>query len=346
MPGSCGDVTIEVENSDWATVGQFVYVEFAGTFEVISKPDSTHIVIRNLQNCGASSTYFDNAPEGVPIPSGSSVSPAGQQGPPAVLPDDLFDLSSPTMQKGDIIVDDGANTPSAHDVRHPVGTDGETLHACSSTSDGVQWAKINLAATAEVTGKLAIANGGTGENNKTDAFDALAPTTNRGDIIYRGASDNLRLGVGSAGAVIGSDGTDPMWVGLPLSNNGEADGIGTDFNLPNAYAPVIFGTTQIDMALTEDGTYLLMAVLTFHTDNAGNNCFFKFRDVSNNADVPASEITVDRGDSVDHQQAVLMSILTGVTAPITIQVWGYNAASSNGAVYATLSKSIFVKLSS
>lgn len=344
MPGSCGEVTIEVVNSDWAVPGQFIYVEFAGTFQVVSTPDSEHIVIRNLQNCGASSTYWDNAPENTPIPSGSRVSPAGQQGPEGNLPSDLFDLSSPTMQKGDILVDDGANSPGAHLVRHPVGTDGETLHACSSTSDGLKWEKVNLSDPAQISGVLPIANGGTAGATKTTAFNNLSPTTTRGDLIFRGVTNNERRGIGTAGSVLTSDGMEPQWQGLPLATNGEADGGGTDFNLPNSYAPVIFGTDQVDIMLAENGTYLLLAVLTFHA-NGGQDVYFKFRDPGLGVDVPGSEVIVDRGDSVDHCQVVMMSILTGVIAPTTIQVWGYNSGSSTGAVYATLSKSIFVKLS-
>lgn len=56
-----------------------------------------------------------------------------------------------------------------------------------------------------------IADGGTGQTTKAAAFDALAPTTTRGDLIARGASSNGRLAVGSQFSFLGSDGTDPLW---------------------------------------------------------------------------------------------------------------------------------------
>jgi hypothetical protein len=62
------------------------------------------------------------------------------------------------------------------------------------------------------TGQLSIARGGTGQSTASAAFDALAPTTTRGDLIVRGASSNVRLGIGAAGTVLSSDGTDPSWV--------------------------------------------------------------------------------------------------------------------------------------
>ena len=50
--------------------------------------------------------------------------------------------------------------------------------------------------TTDVTGALPIANGGTGQTSQTAAFDALAPTTTKGDIIVHNGSDNVRLAVG------------------------------------------------------------------------------------------------------------------------------------------------------
>lgn len=46
---------------------------------------------------------------------------------------------------------------------------------------------------ANVTGTVAIANGGTGQTAKAAAYDALNPNTTLGDITYRDASANIRL---------------------------------------------------------------------------------------------------------------------------------------------------------
>lgn len=46
-------------------------------------------------------------------------------------------------------------------------------------------------------GTLTIAKGGTGQTSMTNAFDALAPTTTEGDMIYRNANDNVRLPKGT-----------------------------------------------------------------------------------------------------------------------------------------------------
>jgi hypothetical protein len=58
---------------------------------------------------------------------------------------------------------------------------------------------------ANVTGTVAIANGGTGQTSQTAAFDALAPTTTKGDLIVSNGTDNVRLGVGTDAYVLTAD---------------------------------------------------------------------------------------------------------------------------------------------
>jgi hypothetical protein len=48
-----------------------------------------------------------------------------------------------------------------------------------------------------VTGTLPIVNGGTGQTSQTNAFDALAPSTTKGDLIVHNGTDNVRVAVGA-----------------------------------------------------------------------------------------------------------------------------------------------------
>lgn len=73
--------------------------------------------------------------------------------------------------------------------------------------DGSAWinGQVDLADTDAVTGILAIGNGGTGATTQTAAFDALSPTTTKGDVIVSNGTDNIRLGVGTDGQVLTAD---------------------------------------------------------------------------------------------------------------------------------------------
>ena len=87
---------------------------------------------------------------------------------------------------------------------------------------GITNAKIangTIDLTAKVTGALPIANGGTGQTAQTPAFDALAPTTTQGDMIYHNGTDNVRLPKGIALYILAMNAgaTAPEWVPAPTS---------------------------------------------------------------------------------------------------------------------------------
>lgn len=54
---------------------------------------------------------------------------------------------------------------------------------------------------------VTILQGGTGQTSKTAAFDALSPTTTKGDLIAYDGTDNVRLGVGSDNLYLAADST-------------------------------------------------------------------------------------------------------------------------------------------
>jgi hypothetical protein len=69
---------------------------------------------------------------------------------------------------------------------------------------------------ANVTGLVAIANGGTGQNNASDAFNALSPITTAGDLIVgSGTNAATRLAIGTAGLFLKSTGATAVWDTAP-----------------------------------------------------------------------------------------------------------------------------------
>jgi hypothetical protein len=89
----------------------------------------------------------------------------------------------------------------------PTANGGTNL--TSFTSGGALYATSTSALT---TGTLPLTAGGTGQTTKAAAFNALSPVTTTGDLIIgNGSNSNTRLGIGTNGQVLTSNGTTASW---------------------------------------------------------------------------------------------------------------------------------------
>jgi hypothetical protein len=90
--------------------------------------------------------------------------------------------------------------------------------ALGTPSSGALTNATGLPLTTGVTGTLGIANGGTGQITATAAFNALSPITTAGDLILgNGANSATRLGIGTNGYVLTSNGTTASWAAIPTT---------------------------------------------------------------------------------------------------------------------------------
>ena len=80
MPAELANVTVTVADSTWMTSTQIVYVQNCGYMEVQSKPNSTSVILKNLEDT-ASSLYTENVAPTTAVADANYISPAGIQGP-------------------------------------------------------------------------------------------------------------------------------------------------------------------------------------------------------------------------------------------------------------------------
>jgi hypothetical protein len=140
----------------------------------------------------------------------------------------------PPVVQGDLLYGSATNVLSTL----PKSATATRYLSNTGTSNNPAWAQVNLASG--VTGTLPIGNGGTGAVTALAAFNNLSPTTTRGDLITRDATNNIRLGIGTANKVLHSDGTDPSWQTITA----------TDITLALASPPPIGSTTPNTGAFT------------------------------------------------------------------------------------------------
>lgn len=90
-----------------------------------------------------------------------------------------------------------------------IGSGTVTSVALSGGTTGltVSGSPITTSGTITISGTLALANGGTGQTSKTAAFDALSPTTTKGDLIVYNGTDNIRVAAGTNDQVLIADST-------------------------------------------------------------------------------------------------------------------------------------------
>jgi len=116
---------------------------------------------------------------------------------------------------------------------------------------------------ANVTGLVAIANGGTGQNNAAAGFNALSPITTAGDIIVgNGTNSATRLAIGTAGQFLKSTGATAVWDSVPggVSNVSvvTANGFAATVVDPST-TPAITLKTTVTGLLKGDGTAISAA---------------------------------------------------------------------------------------
>lgn len=120
QPAVGATVVVTVVSSAWAIIGEDAFVQNGGYYLITAITDATHVT---LQNRG----YTGNAAPTTVIGSGQRIGPSGVKGLDGVAVGVTLNSISPTTTRGDALLDNGSNSPSASVVRFAAGADGTIM---------------------------------------------------------------------------------------------------------------------------------------------------------------------------------------------------------------------------
>lgn len=194
-------------------------------------------------------------------------------------------------------------------------------------------------ATNFVTGAAAIANGGTGQTTQTAAFDALAPTTTKGDIIVSNGTDNIRLaGSATDGFVLTYDSAQASGVKWAASSGGGGGSL--TFFAEEGTAPIEDFLYQSKVWTFEDGiTQTLYTILKVpETYIAGSDIVMyiqTFHEAASASQLLTATVTlIEPGDALDDVTDQFTSTNTAQSGGDKVTVQHTINLSSSGAINA------------
>jgi trimeric autotransporter adhesin len=172
------------------------------------------------------------------------------------------------------------------------------------------WPTFNQNTTgtaANVTGVVAIANGGTGQTTASAAFNALSPITTTGDLILgNGTNSATRLAIGTNGYILTSNGTTASWAAAPATGlTVTSTTSNTNYNL--GFQSASSGTTTVDYINTSFTANPSTGALTAPEVVASNGLLVHSTTVSTSYSIPAGSNALAAGP---------MTVASGVSVTI------------------------------
>lgn len=195
-------------------------------------------------------------------------------------------------------------------------TSNSTLTTLSALSLPGSQVSGNISGNAaNVTGTVAIGNGGTGQSTAAAAFNALAPVTTTGDLIVgNGTNSSTRLAIGANNYVLTSNGTTASWAASSGSGATISNDTSTSTNLYPLFANATSGA--VATVYTGNANYLYKP----STGELTSTAMISSNGIQINSKTVAASYTIATGNN--GLSAGPVSVSTGITVTIsTGSVW-------------------------
>ena len=184
---------------------------------------------------------------------------------------------------------------------------GNTIYAAPNGSSG---APAFRTLTGSDLPTIGIVGGGTGQTSAAAAFNALSPLTTEGDLSYYHANSNARLGIGSNGQCLTSNGSDPLWAPC-ATGSGSVTSVG--LSMPSMFSvssSPVTGAGTLTATLTNQNANLILA-----GPSSGNASSPGFRTLVG-ADLPAPTVgTLGGVDSLTCPAGQFLNQISTAGAP-------------------------------
>jgi len=191
-------------------------------------------------------------------------------------------------------------TGNAGSVTNGVYTNGSYADPTWITSLAGSKITGNISGSAgNVTGTVAISNGGTGQTTAVAAFDALSPATTKGDLIVSNGTDNVRQAVGTDTFVLTADSTTATGIKWAASSGSGATITNDTTTATNLYPTFAAATSGSLTTIYTGNTKLLYKPSTGELTSpevvASNGLFVNSQTVSSNYTIPAGSTAISGG---------------------------------------------------
>lgn len=176
---------------------------------------------------------------------------------------------------------------------------------------------------------IGIAYGGSGQTTQTAAFDALAPTTTKGDIIVHNGTDNVRVGVPATNGLLlmtnSALATGVTWMYPVLTNATVSSTVSTSVS---SITPAVVNSMTYTIPAGAAGTYYVVFSTTIW-GNTNSSSVFTLSIYNGTTEITSSRREYVRNSNVTVRSGIVSDAVMSCAVGDVITAKGFNSGGSN-----------------